>query len=165
MTSGGHGGLGAHSCVAVTGGCGFIGSHLVQALLGLGAAVRIIDRDAGCRADADAEFVRADLRDPLAADVALASVDVVFHLAGNSDALLSLDDPAADFAANAVTTFNVMCASRRNRVRRVVFLSSGLVYGRPAACPVSEREKWKETIIRKRLVRENSREKEAYKKR
>lgn len=130
----------------VTGGAGFIGGHLVRTLLAAGVEVRSVDFRPGGRPDGGAaagagggpgavEAVVADLRDPLAAQAALDGVDTVFHLAGNPSGTVSVRDPMFDFSANAIVGMNVLEAVRQQPETRLVYMSSAMVYGRPARTP------------------------------
>jgi UDP-glucose 4-epimerase len=126
--------------VAVTGGSGFVGGHLVAALVGLCRETRVVDlhRPARTRATAGCSYRYADLANYQNAVDALDGVDLVFHLAGNANATQSVMDPIMDFRANALATCNVANASVRLGVQRVVYLSSAIVYGRPQSFPISE---------------------------
>jgi len=126
----------------VTGGAGFIGSNLVDALLARGAAVTVVDDlSTGRRENLDAALaagaalVELDVRDggALAALAEAERPDVVFHLAAQIDVRKSLEDPAFDAAINVGGTANVVEAARRCGVRRVVFASTGgAIYGEGA---------------------------------
>lgn len=134
------------STALVTGGAGFIGSHLVDALLARGVCVRVLDNldplahpdGPPAHLDPEAELVVGDLRDRAAVDRALAGVEVVFHLGGvvgNGDSMIRTRR-AVD--ANCVGTATLMEAvvARRETVRRVVVASSVVVYGEGAyRCP------------------------------
>ncbi len=123
----------------VTGGAGFIGSNLVDALLARGDEVTVVDDlstgrlgnlDAGLAAGA--ELVELDIRDgaALAATAAETRPDVVFHLAAQIDVRKSLVDPAFDAAVNVGGTANVLEAARAAESGRVVFVSTGgAIYG------------------------------------
>lgn len=123
----------------VTGGAGFIGSSLVDALLARGNAVTVVDdlstgrRENLDRAlDAGAELVEGDIRDPaaLAKSARDARPDVVFHLAAQVDVRRSVADPAFDASINVGGTANVLDVARATGAGRVVFTSTGgAVYG------------------------------------
>lgn len=127
--------------VAVTGGAGFIGRRLVGRLVEMAAKVTVVDRvEPGAAAlTADAEHITADLRQAGAARRALSGADIVFHLAGNSDAVRSMARPLLDFEANALGTLNVARAAVAVGVRRVVYLSTALVYGQQRQFPLGEK--------------------------
>jgi len=130
----------------VTGGAGFIGSNLVDALLARGDEVTVVDDlSTGRRENLDgalaagAELAELDIRDAeaLAARVAAAKADVVFHLAAQIDVRRSLADPAFDAAVNVGGTANLLEAMRRAGSRRIVFVSTGgAIYGEGEGKPL-----------------------------
>jgi len=125
----------------VTGGSGFLGSHLVPALVARGDAATVLDR-AG---RAPCEGVAVETVDLLETDVAdfLAAgrFDGVFHLAGNVEVPLSVERPDLDFALNAGTTVRLLEALRRAAPRtRLLLASTAAVYGEALAGPCSERQ-------------------------
>jgi UDP-glucose 4-epimerase len=130
--------------VLVTGGAGFIGSHLVDRLVGAGARVRVLDNlQAGNEANLAPLRERidlriADLRDPAAVDAAVRGCAVVFHIGANASVPVSVDDRAYDFATNTLGTYHVADAAIRHGVRRVVQASTAAVYGPPRYTPVDE---------------------------
>jgi len=128
----------------VTGGAGFIGSHLVDALLGRGIRVRVLDNlSTGRRENLDrrAELVDADIRDLAAITPAFAGVDCVFHTAALARVPLSIAKPVETHMANALGTLNVLMAAREARVRRVVYSGSSSVYGNQPSMPLREEMK------------------------
>ncbi|MEM4724035.1 MAG: NAD-dependent epimerase/dehydratase family protein [Candidatus Hadarchaeum sp.] len=130
--------------VLVTGGAGFIGSHLVDRLVGEGFAVRVIDNFSNGRMDnldlhiGLVEVLKGDLKDPETALKSVRGVDVVFHFAANPEVRVSTTNPEIHFSENVVTTFNLLEAMRKLGVRQLVFASSSSVYGEPEAIPVDE---------------------------
>lgn len=112
--------------VLVTGGCGFIGSHVVQALQTL-ASVRILDL---AHTPAHGPGMSADIRDEDALEAAMRSADVVIHLAAISDIVRAQADPAKCIDVNVAGTRLVARYAERAGVRRLVFASSAAVYGR-----------------------------------
>ncbi len=123
-----------HARALVTGGAGFIGSHLVRALLARGAEVRVLDDlSTGSRAnleeDPRLELVTADIRDLSACGDACRGVDVVFHLAALGSVPRSIERPADSFDVNVRGTANVFTAARDAGIVRVVYASSSSVYG------------------------------------
>ncbi len=132
--------------VLVTGAAGFIGSHLVDALLERGARVRGLDNFAtGKRENLPSgngrfELLEADLRDSEACRKACRGVAYVFHQAALGSVPRSLADPASTISVNVAGTANVLQASRDARVRRVVYASSSSVYGDSERLPKKEGE-------------------------
>ncbi len=132
--------------VLVTGGAGFIGSHLVDALLERGARVRVLDDfSTGRRENLAAsrerlELVAGDVRDLGACRRACRGVDLVFHQAALGSVPRSLAEPAASVAVNAGGTANVLAAARDEGAKRVVYASSSSVYGDSPRQPRREGE-------------------------
>jgi UDP-glucose 4-epimerase len=130
--------------VLVTGGAGFIGSHLADALLRRGATVRVVDNFATGRRENiellgdDVELVEGDLRSYERAHHAVRGCEVVFHQAALGSVPRSVQDPLTSNAANVDGTLNVLLAARDAGVRRVVFASSSSIYGRNPGLPKSE---------------------------
>ncbi len=130
--------------VLVTGGAGFIGSHLVDRLVGQGLAVRVIDNLAtGYRKNlqdvlSQVEFLEADIRDRDACARAVDGVDTVFHAAALPSVPRSLSDPIGTHDTNVNGTLNLLEAGRAAGVRRFVYSSSSSAYGDTAALPKVE---------------------------
>jgi nucleoside-diphosphate-sugar epimerase len=127
--------------VLVTGGAGFIGSHLVDALIGAGLRVRVIDNFATGRREfvnRAAELVEGDIRDASSIADAFDGVDTVFHVAALPRIPLSIAKPVETHMTNVVGTLNVLIAARDRKVRRVVFSGSSSVYGEQAKMPLVE---------------------------
>ena len=128
----------------VTGGAGFIGSHLVDALLGRGAKVRVLDsfvtgrRENLAHLEGSIELVEGDLRDVDACRQACRGVELVFHQAAMGSVPRSIENPAESIAVNVTGTANVFAAARDAGVRRVVFASSSAVYGDSRELPKRE---------------------------
>jgi UDP-glucose 4-epimerase len=125
----------------VTGGAGFIGSHLVHHLVGDGHDVTVLDDLSTGEATSvhpDARLVIADVCDPGPLREAAAGRDVVFHLAAHRAIARSIDDPAGTDRTNSGGTVAVLQAAVETGVPRVVYASSSSVYGEPAATPVRE---------------------------
>jgi UDP-glucose 4-epimerase len=129
--------------VLVTGGAGFIGSHIAEAYLAAGWSVTCLDdlsRGKREQVPSAARFVEADVRSKTAfAAVADGKFDVVVHQAAQIDVRVSVDEPAHDASINLVGFANILGAVAAGKVRRVVFASSGgVVYGDPAVLPTPE---------------------------
>jgi UDP-glucose 4-epimerase len=127
----------------VTGGAGFIGSHITDALIGAGHTVTVVDdlsRGRQAQVNPRATFVEVDITsDALAAAVADAKPEVIFHHAAQIDVRESVRDPLHDADVNVVGTVNVLRAAVEAGTRRVVFASSGgAIYGDTAAIPTPE---------------------------
>jgi len=127
----------------VTGGAGFIGSHLVEALLARGQRVRVLDDFSSGRREflprhAELEVITGDIRDPEAVRRALAGVEVVFHQAALRSVPRSVEDPWAYHDVNATGTMRLLLAAREAGIRRVVFASSSSVYGNQLVLPLHE---------------------------
>ncbi|TSC75774.1 MAG: UDP-glucose 4-epimerase [Parcubacteria group bacterium Gr01-1014_31] len=129
--------------ILVTGGAGFIGSHLVDALLTNGHAVAVVDNlSTGVREQVDqrAEFHEADVADAgLAAVVKKVRPEAVVHLAAQVDVRKSVADPVEDARVNILGTLNVLEAARQAGVRHFIFASSGgAIYGDTDLRPTPE---------------------------
>lgn len=130
----------------VTGGAGFIGSNLVDRLLQLGHTVTVYDNFSTGQPDflADARrqpgfrLVQADLLDEKTLGEAMVGQDVVFHLAANADVRFGTEHPRKDLEQNTIATYNVLEAMRAANVRRLVFASTGAVYGEQEVFPTPE---------------------------
>jgi UDP-glucose 4-epimerase len=124
--------------VLVTGGGGFIGSHLVLHLLEHGYDVRVLDNFAtGRRSNvsalgADVELIEGDIQSYERVTKAIAGCEVVFHQAALPSVPRSVQDPLTSNATNVIGTLNVLLAARDHEVRRVVCASSSSVYGSSA---------------------------------
>ncbi len=127
----------------VTGGAGFIGSHIAEAYLAAGWSVTCLDdlsRGKQAQVPDGAKFVRADVRDKAAFEaIADGHFDVVIHHAAQIDVRVSVEDPAHDASVNLVGFANVLAAAGAGGTRRVIFASSGgTVYGDPSVIPTPE---------------------------
>ncbi|HZS02872.1 MAG TPA: SDR family oxidoreductase [Chloroflexota bacterium] len=130
--------------VLVTGGCGFIGSHLVAALVARGDRVRVLDDfSSGSRAKlaavaADVEVFEGDVRDPDAVRRAVAGTEYVLHEAALVSVPRSLEEPLLTHAIDATGALNVLVAAREAGVRRVLYAGSASAYGDDPALPKRE---------------------------
>ena len=125
----------------MTGGAGFIGSHLVDALIAAGLRVRTIDNFITGRREGvnrAAEMVEADIRDASSIANAFDGVDTVFHVAAQPRIPLSIAKPVETHMTNVVGTLNVLIAARDHKVRRFVYSGSSSVYGDQATIPMVE---------------------------
>jgi UDP-glucose 4-epimerase len=128
--------------VLITGGAGFIGSHMANRLLETGHDVVIIDNEStGIRDNVPkgVQYIRGDVRNPddLARAFSL-GIDAVFHIAGQASTALSFDDPLNDLSVNIVGTIQVLQKCIEYRVPRLLYASSMTCYGHPAALPIKE---------------------------
>ena len=132
--------------VLVTGGAGFIGSNLVDALISAGHSVCVADNfSTGFhefiehhKDSAAIEIVETDLVDENACTQVLAGCDVVYHLAANADVRFGWQQPLRDTQQNLVVTQNLLEACRKQGVRKFVFSSTGSVYGKAKQIPTPE---------------------------
>jgi len=127
--------------VMVTGGAGFIGSNLVDALIERGCRVRVVDNfSTGRRENLNprAELVEADVQDTAVLARAMSGVDCVFHVAALPRIPLSIAHPMETHMANAVGTLSALIAARDSGVRRFVFSGSSSVYGAQERMPLVE---------------------------
>ncbi|HLH87354.1 MAG TPA: SDR family oxidoreductase [Xanthobacteraceae bacterium] len=130
----------------VTGGGGFIGSHLVDRLIADGRSVRVLDSFVvGRRANLSQharnprlEIVEADVADKGAVMRAIDGAERVFHLAARADIVPSIQEPEAYYRANVDGTFNVLEAARAHGIKRFVYVASSSCYGIPAQYPTPE---------------------------
>ena len=130
----------------VTGGAGFIGSHLVDALVSNGKTVRVLDNFSSGRMEflsqhegtGKVEVVKADLLDSDSVRGAMAGVDVVHHMAANPDIRLGTTVTDTDLKQGTVATYNVLEAMRLEDVGQISFSSSSAVYGEADVMPTPE---------------------------
>lgn len=135
--------------VLVTGGAGFIGSHIARALLARGAQVRVLDNfSTGKRGNLSdlngkLELLEGDLRDASRVTEAVRGVEIVFHQAAFVSVPQSMQEPQNCFDVNVTGTSVLFEAARRAGVKRIVFASSAAVYGDAPDLPLTE-----ETVLR-----------------
>jgi nucleoside-diphosphate-sugar epimerase len=128
----------------ITGGCGFIGSHLAEALVAEGVDVRVLDNFSSGKPEnlkgfgSGIEVIRGDIRDPVAFRDAVKGVDHIFHEAALVSVSVSVEQPAENDAINIRGTLNVLQAAREANVKRVVLASSAAVYGNNPELPKRE---------------------------
>jgi UDP-glucose 4-epimerase len=130
----------------VTGGAGFIGSHLVDRLIAEGREVRVVDNLSVGRiqnleqhkGNPKLTFIQGDVADEALMDEVIAGADRVFHLAARADVVPSIQEPRDYFRANVDGTFSVLQAVRAHNTRRMVYIASSSCYGIPDAYPTAE---------------------------
>jgi UDP-glucose 4-epimerase len=128
----------------VTGGAGFIGSHICDELVRIGKDIVVIDDlSTGSRNNipSGVEFIKVDIRDYSEVRKAIEGVDLVFHVAAQPSTRASIDEPNLDFGSNVWGTFNVLEASLGAKVKKLVYTSSSAVYGEPKNLPMRESDK------------------------
>ena len=142
--SGSYGGFFSGLPVLVTGGAGFIGGHIVQALVGLGAKVRVLDDFSNgamtnlADVEGQVEIVRGDIRKGEDCANAAAGRAVVFHLAALGSVPRSVEQPVLYNEVNIAGTLNVLEAARQAGVKRVVYSASSAAYGDTPVLPKIE---------------------------
>jgi UDP-glucose 4-epimerase len=132
--------------VLITGGAGFIGSNLADDLAADGIDVTLYDNlssgreefVAGLLEHDSARLVVGDVLDCEALTAAMAGCDTIFHLAANADVRHGLEHPRRDLEQNTIATSNVLEAMRASGVSRIVFSSTGSIYGEPMVFPTPE---------------------------
>lgn len=128
----------------VTGGAGFIGSHICERLLKEGQSVRVLDnfvsgKEANLESiGGDVELIRGDIRDARTVAESMKGVDIVFHEAALGSVPRSVEDPLTTHDVNITGTLNVLLAARSAGARRVVYASSSSVYGDTEVLPKHE---------------------------
>lgn len=138
----------AGKTVCVTGGAGFIGGHLIDALLSLDCTIRVIDDLSNSTADHLAEliemdpervqFIRGSILDDLALADAMKGASIVFHLAAMSSVPRSISEPERSYAVNVIGTLRVAEAARKARASRIVYSASSSAYGESPRLPKVE---------------------------
>src|SRR5688572_14926526 len=136
--------MGLSGIAMVTGGAGFIGSHIAAALVANGARVRIIDdlstgyRENVNEVGGDVDFVHASLADENALRKALEDVELVFHEAAIPSVPRSVENPRQTHIASVDSTFSLLDAARQMKVRRIVYAASSSAYGDQPTLPKVE---------------------------
>ena len=129
----------------VTGGAGFIGSHLVDKLIQQGE-VKVYDNLSSGKkefiqhhtGDPNFNLVVADLLDPETLRKEITGCDVVFHMAANPEARLGIQQTDLDLKQETIVTYNVLEAMRTNNIKKIIFASSGTIYGETPIIPLPE---------------------------
>ncbi|WP_457751215.1 NAD-dependent epimerase/dehydratase family protein [Thermococcus sp.] len=132
--------------ILVTGGAGFIGSHLVDKLMEEGHDIRVLDDLSAGTLDnlkhwanhERFEFIRGDMRNPEVVAEAVKGVETVFHLAANPEVRIGSQSPELLYKTNILITYNLLNAMRGSNVRYLIFTSSSTVYGEAKIIPTPE---------------------------
>ena len=127
--------------ILVTGGAGFIGSHVSRLLLGAGHSVTVLDNLKSGHKDAipkEAKLVVGDISDPKKCAEALAGVNAVIHMAGLIIVPESVKDPIKYCNNNVIGTVSLLESMRKAGVKKIIFSSSACVYGTPQELPIKE---------------------------
>ena len=128
----------------VPGGGGFIGTHLCEALLAAGHAVRVLERprlelDEARTVASQVEWVEGDFCNPADVKEAIAGCDVVYHLISTTLPKNSNENPVYDIESNTIATLRMLDLAKQEKIHKIVFVSSGgTVYGRPTRIPIPE---------------------------
>ena len=129
------------SKLIVTGGAGFIGSHLTDKLIALGHEVAVVDNLMLGKKEfinKKAKFYKADIRDLKKMKKIFAGAEAVFHLAADPRLQVSVEDPATTHEINVTGTLNVLLAAKYNNIKKVIFSSSCAAYGDQPTLPIKE---------------------------
>ncbi len=127
--------------ILVTGGAGFIGSHIVDKLIEKGEEVRIIDNLSSGKiqnVNKNSELIIADLRDKNKVKEALKGVEEVWHISANPDVRSSSENPSESFENNILATYILLEEMRKMNVKRIIFTSTSTVYGEANTIPTPE---------------------------
>ena len=130
----------------ITGGAGFIGSNLVDRLLDIGYEVTVFDNfSTGKKFFLDKainnpkfKLIEDDLLNKASIDAACINKDIVFHLAANADVRHGIDRPTIDLEQNTIVTSNVLEAMRKSNTKKIIFSSTGSIYGNSKQIPTPE---------------------------
>ena len=129
----------------VTGGAGFIGSHLVDSLVNKGKKVRVIDNFSSGKMDFlshhndNVEIIRCDLLNFENVNIAMEGIETVHHLAANPDIRLGTEVTDTDLKQGTLATYHILEAMRKNNVHNISFASSSAIYGEAEEMPTSEK--------------------------
>ncbi|AFV22758.1 UDP-glucose 4-epimerase [Methanolobus psychrophilus R15] len=132
--------------ILVTGGAGFIGSHVVDRLVSKNNKVTVFDNLSSGRMDfishhlddPDFKLIKGDLLDTDAIGSACKDIDLVFHIAANPDVRLGVTDTKVHFDQNITATYNLLEAMRKSNVKKIAFTSTSTVYGEATVIPTPE---------------------------
>ena len=148
----------AHKRVLVTGGAGFVGSHLVDQLLGLGCQVTSYDnldpfygeksRNYGHNLkNPSFRFVEGDIRDYERLSATMKKTELVFHEAAQAGVRYCIAEPMKAHEVNVTGTMNVLLAAKQNKVKKIVYASSSSIFGVPQKVPITENHPTNPTSI------------------
>jgi UDP-glucose 4-epimerase len=129
--------------ILITGGCGFIGSHIAESLVKENDVILIDNLSSGKLENiknfkGGVRFIRADVRDKISISDAFERVDIVFHEAANVFIETSIKKPDYDLEVNGLGTINVLELCRQKDIEKVIYASSSAVYGNPKYSPIDE---------------------------
>lgn len=130
--------------ILITGGAGFIGSHMVEAFLTQGWSVTVLDNFSSGRREnlvhisGDIEIIEGDIRDTAAVARAMSGADGVIHLAALASVPASFKNPVETYEVNFIGTENILAAALQQKVKHVTFASSSAVYGDTELLPITE---------------------------
>ncbi len=132
--------------ILVTGGAGFIGSHLVDKLIENDLDVKVLDNlSSGTKINLqnsldkeNFQFFNEELSNPSSLQNILSDVDIIFHLAANPEVRTSFNNPEISFRENIENTFHLLEAIRKSKIDTIVFSSSSTIYGEPEIIPTPE---------------------------
>lgn len=130
-----------YSNILVTGGSGFVGKQVVKKLLALGKRVVIVDMKQTPPSEfnsSQGSYAYADIRNREQMVHLMHNIDLVFHIAGNANTTISIQNPIFNFETNTIGTFNVLKAAQDAGVKKIVYTSSALVYGPTQHLPLRE---------------------------
>ena len=130
----------------VTGGAGFIGSHLVDKLISNNLRVRVLDNLSNgslsnlskSKNNKNFQFFKHDLNDNETLPKLIQDVNTVFHIAANPEVRIGFEHPEISYRENIQNTFHLLEAIRKSKVKRIIFASTSTVYGEPEQIPTSE---------------------------
>jgi UDP-glucose 4-epimerase len=131
--------------ILVTGGAGFIGSHLVDLLAEKGALVTVVDNLSTGKlinlrkSGKEITFRQVDILDFRRISQIVKENQIIFHLAANADVPRSVNDPKYDFDTNVVGSFNLLKSAVDAKIEKFIFASSAAVYGNPVYTPIDEK--------------------------
>ena len=128
--------------VIVTGGCGFIGSHLSEKLIQLGYKVKIIDNLSTGRLENISKFknkikfYKLDIKNKNRIENLFRNIDIVFHCAALADIVPSIQNPQSYFDSNVTGTLNVVTSCVKQKVKKIVYTASSSCYGKCKKTPI-----------------------------